>query len=519
MARRKTSTEKVRLRIGNLAKAVLVTGQAYQDPKDALNEFVSNAADAYAEAGRRGERIRVVLRRKGKRNLIAVEDSGAGMTPERLREVARNLFESAKASDPTTIGEKAIGILAFQQLGSRCDIVSRAAGSTDTYALQLQRGKATATIARVPAQRARSTPGTTVMLTDLDPDVARVLTRRRVIDYLRRRRGAALARGDNTIEVQEGRTPELVTPEEPDGIRLEIPARHTLWGRIEFAVYVAPASDKRRRVAVVGRGGTAIIDDIAELDEFSGDPWSTDQLSGMICFDALQQTAGRRAILRDREAFPVFVDAVRSVEPAVARTLERVTREVDEQTQERLAETVRRIFGKVLRELSDIDNPMRTLVGGGGGEGAIFEETVAAEPFADDLIPQEQREVPTVPDFPAVPDPMPPSAEPEEVADEPPPRAGTEGSRSRSLPSVVPEPNPDSVRSRYDPDARIVYYNDQHADYLLVKEDEAALLEYLSTLVAKELVVYNNPRASADELGEEIIRMLVRVRRHIPRRR
>jgi len=49
--------EKVRLRIGNLAKAVLVSGQAYQDPKDALNEFVSNAADEYAETGRRGERI------------------------------------------------------------------------------------------------------------------------------------------------------------------------------------------------------------------------------------------------------------------------------------------------------------------------------------------------------------------------------------------------------------------------------------------------------------------------------
>src|SRR5919106_2334514 len=53
--------ERVRLRIGNLAKAVLVTGQAYQDPKDALNEFVSNAADEYVEAGCRGGRIRVVL--------------------------------------------------------------------------------------------------------------------------------------------------------------------------------------------------------------------------------------------------------------------------------------------------------------------------------------------------------------------------------------------------------------------------------------------------------------------------
>lgn len=54
--------EKVRLRIGNLAKVVLVTGQAYQEPKDALNEFVSNAAGEYVEAGRRGARIRIVLR-------------------------------------------------------------------------------------------------------------------------------------------------------------------------------------------------------------------------------------------------------------------------------------------------------------------------------------------------------------------------------------------------------------------------------------------------------------------------
>src|SRR5947207_9971123 len=109
--------EKVRLRIGNLAKAVLVSGQAYQDAKDALNEFVSNAADEYAEAGRRGERIRIVVRRKGRRTLIGVEDYGRGMDEERLRQVARNLFNSAKAADPRTAGEKAIGILAFQPLG------------------------------------------------------------------------------------------------------------------------------------------------------------------------------------------------------------------------------------------------------------------------------------------------------------------------------------------------------------------------------------------------------------------
>jgi hypothetical protein len=53
----------------------------------------------------------------------------------------------------------------------------------------------------------------------------------------------------------------------------------------------------------------------------------------------------------------------------------------------------------------------------------------------------------------------------------------------------------------------------------MVKDDEAALLDYLATLVAKEYVVYNNPRSDPDDLAEEMVRMLVRVRRHLPRRR
>ena len=132
---RSAGGEKVRLRIGNLANVVLVTGQAYQDPKDALNEFVSNAADEYALADRRGERIRVLLRRKGRNPVVAVDDLGRGMPPDRLREIARNLFESAKAGDDRTLGEKAIGLLGFQQLGLRCEIVSRSEDSAETWTL------------------------------------------------------------------------------------------------------------------------------------------------------------------------------------------------------------------------------------------------------------------------------------------------------------------------------------------------------------------------------------------------
>ncbi len=507
--------EKVRLRIGNLAKAVLVTGQAYQDPKDALNEFVSNAADEYAESARSGERIRVILRRRGRHPVIAVDDDGRGMSPERLREVARSLFESSKAGDARTLGEKAIGMLAFQQLGGRCDIVSRVQGSDETWVLRLVRGSATAHLER-ERRRARARSGTTVYLGDLDPDVLRLLTQRKVIDYLRTRRSAALARGDYVIEVIEGRSGEVVTPEKPDGVRLDIPAHSTLWGRIEFSLFVAPPDGKRRRVAVVGRAGTTIVDDLEELEEFAEGPWTSDQVSGQIVFEALQQSAGRRAVLRDRDAFPVFLDAVRVVEPAVARAIERVTKEIDAQTADRLADTVRRIFGRVLRELADLDNPMRTPVGDEPGTGGLLE---ALSSSATTEAPPPNTARPGGTDHnPSVEDLVGPARDPVSVDVEP-AAAAPDRRRSAALPDVEPDPEPGEGRSRFDAEVGVVLYNERHADYLVVKDDEAALLDYLATLVAKEYVVYNNPRAAPDELAEELVRVLVRVRRHMPRRR
>ena len=518
--------EKVRLRIGNLARAVLVTGQAYQDPKDALNEFVSNAADEYAVTERRGERIRIVLRRRGKNPVIAIDDVGRGMPPDRLREIARNLFESVKVGDDRTLGEKAIGLLAFQQLGGRCDIVSRAEGSTETHVLRLQRGQATAQLDR-ERRRARQVPGTTVYLSELDPEVLRVLTQRKVVDYLRGRRGPALARGDYVIEVQEGRSAEIVTPDKPDGIKLEIPARNTLWGRIDFSLYVAPPDGKRRRVAVVGRAGTTIIDDLAELEEFEAGPFASDQVSGQVAFAALQQSAGRRAILRDRDAFPVFVDASRAVEPAVASTLEKVARELDEQTADRLSDTVRKVFGRVLKELADLDNPMRAPVGGVLGEGALFEGTGALDdgsgPDSGTGAPGDEPGTGPEPGPSAEPDLSelaPPPVDPVEPShlDQDGPPAAPERRRQAHLPSLAPDPDPGEARSRFDADDGIVLFNDRYADYLLVKDDERALLDYLATLVAKEYVVFNNPRATPEDLAEEMVRMLVRVRRHLPRK-
>jgi hypothetical protein len=351
-----------------------------------------------------------------------------------------------------------------------------------------------------------------VYLSELDPEALRVLTHRKVVDYLRVRRGAALARGDYVLEVQEGRYLEVVTPERPDGMRVPLAAQPTLWGRIEFALYVAPRDGTRRRVAVVGRAGTTIIDDLASLDEFESGVWASDQVAGQIVFEALQQSAGRRAILRDRDAFPLLVQAVRSIEATVETAVERVAREVDAQTADRLSDAVRRIFSRVLRELADIDNPMRTPVGSEEGEGALFDMDRRPLPFPPSR-PGGGR--PFDPDATSEPwtDQLPPRPEPSEPPD--PRTASPERAGGGKLPSIAPDPTPTEARSRFDEESGVVFYNDRHSDYLLVKEDDGGLLDYLASLVAKEYVVYNNPRATTAELGEEMIRMLVRVRRHL----
>ena len=340
----------------------------------------------------------------------------------------------------------------------------------------------------------------------------RVLTQRKVVDYLRARRGPALAAGAYTIEVIEGRSGVLVTPEKPDGIKLDIPAHPTLWGRVEFSLYVSSPGGRTQRVAIVGRAGTTIMDNLAELDEFTDPPWTTGQVGGQIIFESLLQSAGRRAVLRDRDAFPVFVDAVRSIESAVAKAVAKVAREVDEQTADRMADTLRRVFGRVLRELADLDNPMRTPIGvepGGGLLNPINGRSTS--PNGSTPGGPGDRERPDLPEL----DPLDP-------IDDQSPRSGGSGAdrnRSAALPSVLADPDPGEARSRFDSVGGVVFYNDRHADYLLVKDDDTALLDYLATLVAKEYVLYNNARAGNDDFAEEMVRMLVRVRRHLPRRR
>ena len=156
------------------------------------------------------------------------------MSPDRLREVARNLFESVKAGDDRTLGEKAIGLLAFQQLGARCEVVPGPGAATRPGRCGSRRGPP-------PADRCGSAAGpahvrgTTVFISDLDAE-------RPGADPAQGRRLPAaparpgVAAGAYTIEVVEGRPASSSRPSSRTGSRSRSPSTTTLWGKVEFAL-------------------------------------------------------------------------------------------------------------------------------------------------------------------------------------------------------------------------------------------------------------------------------------------
>jgi hypothetical protein len=272
--------------------------------------------------------------------------------------------------------------------------------------------------------------------------------------------------------------------------------------------------DRGRRFLRIDEFTWRLLED--ELAEMASAwlPWDADRAAGEVRLEGLAQTAGRRAMLR--EAFTMLVDAVRAIEPAVARSLERVARQVDERSAERLSEDAH-LMGRAPDEPSEADPAMRTLVRLTGGAGEAAAEPVPEVPARAAPAPPEVNGHGHTASPSALDQPGWQRFRPEVT---PPPPAGWRlRRRSQPLPPLLPDPAPGRARSRFDAKARVVLYNDRHPDYLLVKDDEPALLDYLAALAAKEYVVDSDPRASGNQVGEEMVRVLVRMRHRPSTRR
>ena len=195
---------------GNIMRLL---GEAYEDIRDALGEFITNSEDAEAE------RIDIRLdRKRGSR--MSVADDGTGMSYSELEAVPHRIGDSAKLLMEDKIGSKGIGILGFQAVADRCEIVSRVRGQRTTYKLVLNAGDPRYRIMR--ADRPLKRPGTAVTLFRLRKDKTRLFALSSLAAWLKVKYRISLLERKYALRVTEGNRTVNVRPESYSGLRFKV---------------------------------------------------------------------------------------------------------------------------------------------------------------------------------------------------------------------------------------------------------------------------------------------------------
>jgi hypothetical protein len=502
-----TNGERGTIKVGDFTNLLTILSEVQRDPRDALAEFVSNGRDALVQGGVANGTVRLNLKREKGALSVSVSDDGIGMSKDKLHHIATHLCDSDKVNVPNMIGHKGIGIISFLQLGDECHIVSRCREFSDSYCLLLQKSSLPDYVILPEKKRPRSAAGTDVYFPNIQREIVRVLTRAKLYEHLKNRYRSALLRNEFTIKLYENKQGGLVLPEQYRGEPFTSHQIRTQYGFIELALYIWHSATQRRRVSLVGEGGVTIYDDICEVDEFNCQPWNSDQVEGEIRFSQLRPSTTRRGVVRDSRKFPVFVQALKTIEPELAKAVEQRTKEHEEKISRQVLTHLRFIFKKILSELEDVESPVRVAfrtAQGKLGPGQVVDE-LDRVPAGEKRRRRKKKGQSTL-----------------AVIDET--KEGSVKRRYRPLPMVYMkefEEGKRHLRSELDRDQKVIYINDAHEDYKRERAEGAsslAFLNYIVLVTTKEYVVWNNPRADQVTIGEDMIRYLVRARRHMPKR-
>jgi hypothetical protein len=477
------------LQIGDVTKAIFHLGNVYEDPRDALAEFVTNGIDA------RGRHILVRLHRRGSFGSIEIEDDGDGMNLTDLRRIALSLCDSIKADDERTVGEKGIGLLGFQEIAGECEIVSRTSTEPTTHSLHLTKGSRKYSIA--DAAKKRPIPGTVVRLTGIDKGRMRQFTIPKVEEHLKKKFRVHLASGDARITVVEGRKAVPVQPDSYKGIPFYLNEMRTPYGDIRFDLYINPSG--RNETVAVYHKGNLVLDSITQLDEFQDDPWASGRVTGEITNDFNKPTTGRSGFMRHSKKWPVWINALRGIESQLQAEVDRLTQEASEEADRQMHKRLREAFLRALAELptfGGISTPIADPAGQPEEGLPADEETIEPQPVESDggkesRPPRERR--------PLLPNDALTAA-----------RAGVGFNLIEAPLNDDPE-----LHSDFNQPAALIRVNTLHPDYHRETVLQERKESYLMRLIAKEMTLYEYPDTTPENLVEKLIDLELAARRNL----
>jgi hypothetical protein len=340
------------------------------DPRKAAAELVQNSLDANAR------RVTIERRRMRRAPALVVRDDGEGILPELAREaalraIATNIGHSRKRGlsprerhDEIVAGKYGIGLLGFWSIGHRMDIRSRVGGG-DVWVLRLVEDQERAELVRDRMAFESADTFTEIVISEMHDSAQRLLTGRRLNDYLASElRGMLLATG-TTLEIHDRLVRGLVertftvVPRRFVGERLALPEAVPVEDHPPARIELYLARSGEQAAIEVSCAGTLVSDDAAELRTVGLDrsPWTGRALTGLIEFPAFQIPPGtRRGIIPDG-ASEAFARAMVEYAPLVEAELARFERERQATTSRQLLAELRRALRGLRARLPQYELP------------------------------------------------------------------------------------------------------------------------------------------------------------------
>ena len=347
-AKRKRKAEETgKLRIGDTWNAITIIALSQNNPLKAIAEFVENSIDANAK------HITITRGREKGEAYLRVKDDGEGIPQDPdgvpdFKYVATHICDSIKkelkARGATGIqGEFGIGLLSFWTVGEALTLTSAAADG-HTYQMRMVKDEPGYTV----TTRRFLFPdrGTELEVRPLLAGI-RQLTGEKIQWYLASELRDRIRRSGAKVQVidRPARKQFTVEPRQFTGRLLHnLPKLATPHGDVYVELYLSE-QDPENKVALC-RSGTRVLESITRLDRFSGEPWSTGFLAGILDAPFLNLTPGTRDGVIQDGAFLSFFQALGPLEDELRRLIEE-QREAEEQ---RASRQVLKSVQRALRE-------------------------------------------------------------------------------------------------------------------------------------------------------------------------
>lgn len=335
------------IRIGDSWNAITIIALSQNSPLKAIAEFVENSIDAKAQ------NVTIVRGKEGGKNYLRVIDDGEGIPRNEngipdFKYVATHICDSIKRQmkERGAIGiqgEFGIGLLSFWTIGSALKLTC-AGNDGHTYEMHMSKGEPGYTI----KQRRVLVPATGVELeiAPLLPGV-RQLSGEKIQWYLASELRDRIRSSGVRIKVldRQSRKEFNVEPRQFTGRLLhQLPSANCPLGDVYLELYLAkPAPEHKVSLC---RSGTRVMENIARLDHFSREPWTTTSIEGIVDAPFIRLTPGTRDGVIQDDNYEALCRALEPVEQELIRLIQE-QRDAEEQ---RASKEVLKSVQKALRE-------------------------------------------------------------------------------------------------------------------------------------------------------------------------